>query len=390
VVAAFVWFLLFALRHLRIGLVGLVSLLALSWLARTVALYVVDLVGAFRQGNSFGTTLDALTPGILARTLLGQSWEQVVSTFGLAPLGASVVVVLVACEARRRVVGPALVLLLAAGALFAGSALAWANPERLYSPTRVRLDVWIYGRYVDPLFALLLLVALATIVVGVRRWQVWTGAAISLGVAVATVLWLAPRAPTGGSLTPAHAPGASAFAWALPDDPIPTGLIPTFTNDTRFWLIASVVALVPVLVLLVARRRAMVVLAVVLALGAAGTVPANVASGDFHDLRARPQPARDTLLRILAEHPATSVSYFWICPSRTDDAPGGRNRYAWSILPTVRGFHRHADIVNACATSAAAGRPGYVALRERADTFYLVWVKPGPIQDELRAEGLLS
>jgi hypothetical protein len=390
VVAALVWFALFTLRHVRIGLVGLGSLLALSWLARTVALHVIGLVGAFRQGDTFGATLDALTPGILAKTVLGQSWEQVVSTFGLAPLGAIVVVVLVVREARSRAIGPALFLLLGVGALFAGSTIAWATPDRLYAPTRVRLDVWIYGRYVDPLFALLLLVALATIVLGVGRWQMWAGAALSLAIAAATVLWLAPKAPTGGSLTPAHAPGAAAFAWALPRDTVPTGTIPTFTNETRFWLIASVVALVPVLVLLLVRRRAMVVLAAVLALGAAGTVTANVASGDFHDLRARPQQARETLLRILAEHPGTSVSYFWICPSHLGDTPAGRNRYGWTILPTVLGYDKHADIVIACSTSAAAGRPGYVPLRTRADQFYLVWVKPGPIQDELRSEGLLS
>jgi hypothetical protein len=389
VVAALVWFLLFAVRHLWIGLVGLVSLGVLSWVADRAALRVVELVSHFRQGSGFGDTLRSMHAGPLARTVLGQSWEQVVSTFGLAPLGAVVLLVLVLREARRRTAGPALFLLLAVGAMFAGSTIAWATPERLFATTKVRLDVWIYGRYVDPLFALVALLALAAIVLGVRRWQAWAGAAISLAIIATTVLWLAPLAPTGGALTPAHAPGSAAFAWALPDHLVPTGIIPTFTNQTRFWLIASVVALVPVVVLLVARRRPLVVLATVLALGAAGTVTANVASGEFHDLRARDQPMHHTLQHILEEHPGTSVAYFWTCPGRGGETPGGRNRYAWSLLPTVLSTDPDADIVIACPTHPASGQPGAVVLPGRADVFYLVWIRPGPLQDELRAEGLL-
>src|SRR6478609_1466111 len=188
VVAAFVWLLLLSIRYLRIGLVGLVALAVLSWAARTVALHVILLVSpaGFLQSNGTTSILTSLRPGVLARTVLGQSWEQVVSTFGLAPLGLVVAATLAVAEARRRAAGPALLLLLAVGALFAGSAIDWAQPDQLWpTTTRVRLDVWIYGRYVDPLFALVMLVALAAIVVGVRRWQLWTGAAISLAIVVA-------------------------------------------------------------------------------------------------------------------------------------------------------------------------------------------------------------
>ena len=390
VVAALVWLLVFTLRHVRIGLVGLVSLVAFTWVARTVALHVIGLVTHFRQGNNFDDVLSGLRPGLLARTVLGQSWEQVVSSFGLVALGAVVVVVLLAREARRRSPGPVLFLVLATGALFAGSTIDWAQQDQLWpTETRVRLDVWIYGRYVDPLFALVTLVALAAVVVGVRRRQVWIAAAVNVAIVGATVLWLAQDAPTGGTLTPAHAPGAAAFDWALPHHAIRTGMIPWFTNDNRFWLIASLVALVPTAVLLVARHRPLVVLAVVLALGAAGTVTANIASTHFHDERAHRQPLIGVLRHIEQQHPGTTVSYFFRCPRGADAQPAWRNRYAWALLPTVVEADPDADIVIACPEHPAAGQPGTVPLIDWAGAFP-AWVRPGPLQDALRAEGLLQ
>lgn len=392
VIAALLWLVVVCVRHLRVGLVGIVSLLVLSWAARAIAHQVVLLVSpaGFQQGSNFGDALPPHLP-LLARTVLGQSWEQVVSTFGLAPLGLVVVVTLMVREVRRLTAGPALFLVLAIGALFGGSTLDWAQQDKLFPPAgRVRLDVWIYGRYVDPLFALVLLVALAGIVVGVRRWQLWTGAAISLVVAALTVLWLGPDAPTGGTITPAHMPGATAWWWALPDHRIPTGIIPTLTDDNRFWLIASLTALVPVALLLVVRRRALVVLAVVLALGAAGTASANVASGRFHDLRARKQPLVGVLRHIVAEHPGTTISYFWRCRTRPQAQPAGRNRYGWLLLPTIIRNDPSADIVIACPAHPAASQPGTAPLPEAADVYYLAWVKPGALQDELRAEGLFG
>ena len=387
VVATAVWFTFLAVRHLRVGLVGLVSVLALSWLARWSALAIVRLASPFHQGTGFGT----LRPGLLARTALGESWSQVVSTFGLAALGVVVVATVAFGEARRRLAGPALFLALAVGAMFAGSAIDWAQPKWLHPHDHVRLDVWIYGRYVDPLFALVLLVALATIVRGARRWEAWAAAVLALVIVALTLLWLAPQAPTGGSVTPAHAPGVAAFDWARPDRMVPTGTIPTLTNDTRFWLIASLVALVPVVLLLLVPRRPMVLLGVVLALGAAGTASANVVASDaIHDLRNPARPVQEQVVRILREHPGTTVSYFKECPGRSDEQRGLRNRFAWVVLPSILGTDPDADLVVACDTSPAAHRPGAVALPGHVDGFYLVWVRPGPLQDALRGEGLLS
>jgi hypothetical protein len=184
-------------------------------------------------------------------------------------------------------------------------------------------------------------------------------------------------------------PGATAFWWALPDHMVRTGILPTFTDATRFWLIASLVALVPVVVLLVVPRRPLVVLGVVLALAVAGTASANVASDRFHDKRATPQRLVGVLRHIVAEHPGTTISYFWRCSTRPDPQPAGRNRYAWLLLPTVLGNDRDSDIVIACPAHPAAARPGAVPLPDPADGFYRAWVRPGPLQDALRSEGIL-
>lgn len=391
VAAAAVWLLLLAQRHPRVALVGGLTLGTLSWGAGRLAHHLNGLVdpNGFSQGAGFVDDLQATRPGLVGQTLLGQSWEQLVSTYGLAIVGILALAGLVRAELRHRSPGPAGLIALATLALFSASVLAWAVEDQLYATSWRRLDAWIYGRYVDPVFALLALVGLAAIVRGVGGRMLRATWCLALAVAVPTVLWLAPQAPTWAFITPGHIPGAMAWSWALPEAEIPPGLVPTLGNANRFWLLATLTALVPLAVLVAARRRPVLVGATVLALAVPGVVAADQASGRYqHELGLR--PALTTMLRdIAAAHPGTTVSYIERCPDDLHRPGGRRNRYAWLLLPTVVSRDPAADIVIACPGAPTAATPGAVPLPESAYGELLAWVRPGPLQDALRSEGLL-
>lgn len=392
---AAIWLVLFAafrLRRWKVALAGLVPMLVLCWGAGRLARHINELVNphGFHQGNELLAHLRQADLGILLRSSLAQSWEQLVSSFGLAAVGLVVVIVLAWREVRRREIGPMTFVFGAVVAMYAGSVLAWAAEDQLFATTWRRLDVWIYGRYVDPVFALLTLVALAAVITGLQRHVLPVAWAIAVVISVPTVLWVARDAPTWGFITPAHIPGAMAWSWALPEHRFPPGLTPSFTNDNRFWVWATLTSLLPLAALLVARRRPLVVGGLVLALAAGGTFFANQAS-DEYQANHGPTPRLATTIRgILAEHPGTTVAFAEQCPSKPVNRPGGRrNRFAWLLLPTIVGSDPNADIVIACGDAPLAQIQGAVTLEHPAFGVLYGWVRPGPLQDELRQRGLL-
>jgi hypothetical protein len=401
VLAAAGWLLLFALTHRRAAIAGLVTLLPLSWAAGNLAKHINALVSPtpFEQGAHVLDNLSLGNSGMLLRAGLGQAWEQLVSGFGLVLVGLVVAAVLAGRELRTRSVGPASLILLTAVGLYAGSVLVWSDSDQLYATTWRRLDAWIYGRYVDPAGGLLVLIALGAIVRGLGRRTVaatWCAATV---LAVPTLLWLAPQAPTGAFITPAHIPGAMAWSWALPTalphhDPVP-GTLPTFTNDNRFWLIATLTALLPLLLLAVARSRRAVaaggVIGLVLALGAAGTYDADQASGRYQADHQVISPLAAQLRSILAAHPATTVGYDERCPKPVWQAGGRRNRFMWQLLPTVvTRSTTGVDIAIVCARASERVPAGSVSLDVPAFGTMYAWVAPGPLQDELREQGVLT
>lgn len=392
VAAAVVWLALLAVRRPGVALVGGLVLGALTWGAGRLAHHLNGLVdpNGFSQSANFVDNLRETSPGMVGRALLGQSWEQLVSTYSLAAVGIVVLVGLVRSELRRREPGAAALVALGAAALFSGSVLVWAAEDQLFATSWRRLDAWIYGRYADPVFALIALLGLVAIVRGLSGRVLRTAWCLALAVAVPTVLWLAPQAPTWAFITPAHIPGAMAWSWALPEREFPEGLVPTFTNDNRFWLVATLTALVPLTVLIAARRRPLWVGAVVLVLAVPGVVAADRASGRYQE-ELGIRPALTTTLRdIVAEHPGTTIAYIEQCPQDLHRPGGRRNRFAWLLLPTVVSRDPGADIVIACPGAPAAATPGAVPLPESAYGELLAWVRPGPLQDALREQGLLA
>ena len=393
-VAAALWLVLFALRRWQAALVGLAALLPLTWGVGRLARHINSLVdpAPFKQGADLLDNLTVGNAGMLAREGLGQAWEQLVSGFGLATVGLVVAVALAWRELRGRSAGPASLILLSAGGLITSSVIAWASPDQLYATTWRRLDAWLYGRYADPAFELLTLLALCAVVRGLHRVSVVAAWCLALVIAIPTLFWVAPEAPTGAFRTPAHIPGAMAWSWALPTTAVP-GTIPTLTNDNRFWLIATLTALLPLVVLAISRSRAgrAVVLGLVLALGAAGTVFANQASDEYQGDHQIVNPLGRELRKILADHPDATVTYDGRCPKRVA-RPGGRgNRFVWQLLPTVVSrTGRDADIVIACPAAGDSMPQGSLRLGTSAGGDLYAWVVPGTLQDDLVRQGLLE
>ncbi|GAA1976395.1 hypothetical protein GCM10009798_41990 [Nocardioides panacihumi] len=395
--AAAVWLLVFAVRRWQAALAGLVTLLPLSWAAGQLARHIDTLVdpAGFQQGDKILTNLSVGNADMLLRAGLGQAWEQLVSGFGLALVGLVVAFVLARRELRDRSAGPACLVLLTTFALYGGSSLAWGAEDQLYATTWRRLDAWIYGRYADPAVELLVLIALCAIVRGVSRSTVVAAWCLALAIAVPTVLWLAPQAPTGAFITPAHIPGAMAWWWALPTHTTVPGVVPTLTNANRFWLIASLTAVLPLVVLAATRVRArlagLLTIGVVLTLAGAGSVFADQASGHYQETHQVISPLARELRTILAEHPGTTVGYDAACPKPVWQAGGRRNRFMWQLLPTiVSNRTTGVDIAIVCREAADRMAPGAISLDQSAFGRIYAWVLPGPLQDELLADGTLE
>lgn len=390
-----------------VAVVGLVATGGLAVVANKAALWFhAQLVPwNFIQANGFFGKVASANPRYWVDTFAGEAWTQMIGSFGVVVVGLVVVTAAFWKELRQRQVGPAGFVLIAAGSMYVLSCLNWGNEYSLFTMEWRRFDYWIYGRYIDPVFAVLVLAGVCAAIQAVRSRAVlvWTWVIVA-GVSLVTILVVAPDAPTWAYTTPAHIPGAIPWWWALPDGQFPQpGPIPSFTNDNRFWLIATLCSLVPLAIwtLLAAlsrrsprlpdRVRSVVVTALVLVVGTAGSAVADVASDKFHDHFDHATPVIDELRSILAEHPDAVVAYDDNCPRRRSAMNSERNWLMWWMLPTIveREWKWGDDIVFSCPQGEPAFVTGAVMLRERPFPYATVWILPGDLLDSLRESGEL-
>lgn len=395
-----VWLLCFLLKRARVAAVGLVVLAGLSWGADRLARHLNEVLMGhpFNQDNHLDKAFQTATPGLLFRTAFGEAWIQVVGSFGLVAVGVVAGLILGWRELRQWRVGPVWFILGTALGLYVLSAVVWASPYHLYTRPWRRLDTWIYGRYADPAVAFVTLIGLCAVIVGLKRAPLIWSWVLALGISLPTVFVVSRDAPIWAFVTPAHIPGMLPWAWTLPRDKIPHGLVPTFTNDNRFWLIATCTALIPLVGLVVARvigragARAYAVTILVLAMALAGTVIANRPSDRTRASHQVP-PAADTLRSILADHPGTTVAFTGHCPQRSSSqAATWRNLTMWWLLPTIvhNPWHGDEDVVISCRKGDPSKVAGAVPLPQHLfKTDGVIWIMPGPLQDELRASGQL-
>ena len=406
-IACVIWLLLFVLRSWKASLVGLVLVVPLGWLTYRYSMQLnVDLLqGSFKQGLNLAENLATARPSIIVRVILGQSWNQTVATLGIFLIGVVVVLWLIWTELRRdRAVGPASLL----GGMFLGiffvSVASWSNENSLYLAEWRRLDSWIYGRYMEPVTALIVAAGLAALLRGLRASVVAIAASAALAIILPTVFWVAPDAPTWGYVTPAHIGGVMPWSGLLPDADVFTwtwGLVPTLTNANRFWAVASLTTLIAlaalgILTSRIGRRVPTVTIAGVLLLAAAvGSVASDPATDDFQ-AREGGVPSIAVEVRSIEDaYGSQKIDYDRTCKPPYVNNAVVQNYVAYWILPSTMETvfdpaEYDADIVLSCGDWPQADKLGAVATDGELSNGYRVWIMPGTLQDEMIADGQLA
>lgn len=405
--ACLIWLLLFMIRSWKAALVGLAIAGPLGWFSYRYAMQLnVDLLqGSFKQGLNLFENLSTARPSIILRVLLGQSWNQTVATLGIVLLGIVVVLWLIWNELRRdRAIGPACLL----GAMFLGiflvSVASWSNEESLYLAEWRRLDAWIYGRYMEPVTALIVAAGLAAMLRGLRTPTVAIATAGALAIIVPTVFWVAPDAPTWGYVTPAHIGGVMPWSGLLPQANAATwewGVTPTLTNANRFWAVASLTTVIALAVLLfltgrIGRRVPTIVIAgALIAAASVGTIAADPSTDAFQEREGGVPTLAAEVREIEDTYGPQDVDYDRTCKPPMVNNAVVQNYVAYWILPTTMDTvfdpgDYDAAIVLSCGDWPQAEELGAVPTTGEISNGYKVWIMPGDLQEEMGADGLLK
>lgn len=404
-IACAIWLLCMVIRSWRASLAGLLVLLPLGYLAFwSGGLLNQYLGGGFSQGEKLLGNLLESRPSIIVRVIIGQAWEQTAGSLGLVVVGLVVMLVLVWRELRRdHAIGPVCLLaamLLGVAVLSVGQ---WSNESALYLASWRRLDAWLYGRYLDPVTALLVALGLAVVVRGLSRRVLAPALVLTAALVGVTVLWLAPGAPTWGYVTPAHIPGVMPWFSTLPtstNDTWSWGLVPTLTNENRFWLLASI----PPLLLLAAltalgrlgRRATLGLVAALMVVATVGTVAASRATDHFQEVEGGHPVLADEINRLEAEHDGElTVEFDRFCTPGLSNNAVVQNNLAYWISPTTMGVTMDrsasdAQIILGCDIWPEGSAKGARMIKGVESYGYHAWIMPGPLLDELDAQGVLE
>lgn len=360
-------------RHavLALGLVAL-GLLAVSqlhgWLQASIYALAFDRISL---GISSLTSIDERALWLVA----GQLWYSAVSTAGLTLVGAVVVTAMAWREVRSGAPGPWLLFTLLAGSvlLISGAGLQHAMPDPL------RLDYYVYGRYIDCVAPVLVVVALAALARVRGRGVVVAAGAVSAAV---VVLALVPTTAWGADAVSVDKPIA-----ALSVPGIAVWLAPGFSRIP--WVPASVAAIALVLVaaLLATRSRA-----AALALVTAGFVALTVA-GEVRTMRVLDAPWHDmtNLDRVLVPVAPHQIAY-----DSSSSHLYGRNSYQFWLPDTEFEFVDVSEQVpdedlvitrREWPTGEAAGARRVLGERGLDQA---LWVLPGDLADRFDERGLLE
>lgn len=395
VATAGVWLLAFAVRRWRLALLGLV-LLMVSYLAIERFVVIIServLLGGYGKGDVAAARLENFDLAWFVKIFLNQTWVQVVGTAGLFAIGFVLVAVWAIRELRTRRLGPGAFLLGLITSTMLVSVVWWNRPDILLNMSYARLDAWTYSRYIDHVSAIVVLVALAALVRGVRSSVIAIAAVVFAIGSVPVVFRVAPYAPLWGVTSPSN---STILPWTglFPDEPFAVPLTPSFTNEARFWLWATVFVFVCFAVYVALRRRPRVLTTVALSLACVLALLANPA-------QIRPYPAEVTaaveeIEAVALDGELADIDFDLACR-----APHSRqtaiNWFPFWLSPRVvelvdrrEGEQFGSDLVIACRDWPEADDWGARAFDAEPNYAYRLWVLPGELQDELDAAGRLQ
>lgn len=378
VVVTAIWLLLFALRSWRQSLAGLAALAAAWYVCDVGATAIAEgaLGHELGQEDSLVDSFSNLTLGWVSRIAAGQAWTQVVGTLGIVSIALVAVAITVIRSVRSARPTPMIWFFGLGLAFFAITVVKWSSPEHLVDPSWVRLDVWLYGRYADPVGVLAFALGMALAVAGLRRAVAWAGVAVAAAICTAALALTAPFAATWGYVSPPHLAGVLAWDAFLPEAP---PVDPSaFGGEATFWWLASGAALVlPLAIALLPRARAAVSTLTLLGV-AAISLAAIPAIDRFHAIEGTvPESVHDLSEWI---DRGVSIDYVTDCARDGHDSAVGENYLMWwlsagdiTTVPSLR--DADADIIIWCSREGDLPRDGAIDITG-ADEIYgsTIWV----------------
>lgn len=301
----------------------------------------------------------------LVATGAGQLWYLTLAWPLVGVVGAAVV-------ARRVRTDPVMLLLGLATVL----TFVLSVQQIKTSDSPVRLDTWFYGRYNDPLWTVLAALGLAVLVR--MRWPlVNVVAVVATAVVGGLMYWTnVPRIPENMFWQAVHVPGVAPW--------LNTGDYATSGAQNWPWLSVMPTALTALLALLALIRFWLIPVLAAL----------WITTGLLHD--------SGTQDEIAGPRPVHSDP--WGVDKFPESARLGVEpelamvinniAYHASDQPVRRLEAQHAvgevDVLWTRANASIPSADGAKVLANSASRFALVWVYPGPLQDQMDAEGLLT
>jgi hypothetical protein len=384
-----VWFLIGLRKHRMSSLIGLAVAVVVGlggFLAyRSVAAQIYGSASG-REDKGLTRLFDpTFIPSI--ESAIGQGWYVVIAWLGIASLGLVVVIGRARSEIRSRSIGPALWL---AAALLTVLVISVTFIAPVIATGIQRLDVYTYGRYLEPFVVPVAFLGLVALVLRVPKRTAYLAGGLSLVVLALFMIVVYPVIPRAQS------------AWWAPIN-VGAMLVAPWPSASRWvghpWLPLTVLAAVAVAASVLIRRFRFVLVGLLAAFFVVSSLVAQVNvvhpfTDPFYSSLTLRTVLKEPLLRSASVDfdSAGTVSPSGVIIDRTSD-----DAYQVLLAP------RTVPIIDSTTTKPTSELvisrkvwPEAAALgaKKVADDTGLfdnaLWVMPGKLQDELAAEGRLQ
>lgn len=327
-----------------------------------------------REGAAFSALLD-MDPAAVLTAGAGLGWYHVTAWAALPLLGAAITTARALREVRSARLGVWLWWFVCCWGVLAISLSSVANAIARGS---LRVEIFTYGRYVEPVVAVLATVGLASLLARARTSQTLGYLVAAVALVVVFLTLVTPQVPWGGRVSPINAPGIMQWSWM--------GVSPDATGYS--WGQASAAGGLVVLAVAASRRRPILLAGCLGVAFALMSYAAEAKSFRVFDApwRANPYP----LVAVAKTLDLGLVSY-----DLHSSQAVSRNAYQFGLSPNpVFSFDSAAEDAPTQAVITRNSWPGgreMGAVKIAADPRFdeALWLLPGPLQADLSRNGML-